>query len=593
MKRIIRAFLICLMLFTFTFSFVGASAPQANLEGDALKNAEMLKELDLFRGTDKGFELERSMTRAEAAAMLVRFLGAEKKALSGKFSHPFTDVPKWADNYVGWLYQSGLTKGISKTLYGSSNPVTAWQYATFITRALRDNEFIPPELITDADIERIDGAKKFIRADAAIMSARALSCYYTKNENFRSFADVCIERGLFSADELGVAAAGIFPSTYTVDSENHIVRRVFGIEVAKTADGGYFVFDTIDPIASDGTLYDPFVYRQNGDVVTILSMNRNTLQMTELSTRSGISGHYNYKNLFKLGDTHFIFETLAETNKHTLLKVTDGKVGEVLSFIEDDESWYPRAGQNIFVAAESALVVSGKKYFIVTEDGYTDISSENLKVLAYFDNEIIAKRINDKSIDVLLLDSKTGKEKVSYNVPDDIKRGEYGEGYRDLDLKSEGYYYGEAGLYFYNGKTLIQITKRPANAFIKCDDGGYIINTHKVGKRYSGMVHLGGNEIVYISPDGVEKYLTPEDTPFSIDDIFLKDGKVHFTVATGVGMMNFDIYTYRIEDNGKFTVTDFNAGRPEVMDGFSYENPGAYKEKYIKAEQERIKKLGY
>lgn len=593
MKRFFLAFFIFLILFTFIFSFASANLPQSNLDGDAQRCAEALRELDLFRGTDKGFELERPMTRAEAAAMLVRFLGAERTALSDRFSHPFTDVPKWADSYVGWLYQSGLTKGISKTLYGSSNPVTAWQYATFITRALRDNEFIPPELITDADINRIDGAKKFIRADAAIMSARALSCYYTKNENFRSFAEVCIERGLFSADELGTAAAEIFPSTYTVDNENHIVRRVFGIEVTRTSDGGYFVFDAIDTIASDGSAYDPFVYRQAGDVVTILSMDRNTLEMTELATRRGISGHYNYKNLFKLGDTHFIFETLSEKNKNTLLAVKDGKVNEFFSFIEDGTSWYPYADQNVFVAAESALVVSDKEYFIITDEKCSRIPSENLEVLAYFDNEIIAKRINKASVDILLLDAATGKEKVSYNIPDDMTRDEYGEGFRDLGRESEGYYYGEAGLYFYDGKTLIQITSRPANAFIKCDDGGYIINTHKSGKRYSGMVHFGGNELVYISPDGNEKYLTPEDMPFSIDGIFLKNGQVHFTVATGVGMMNFDVYTYRIEDNGKFTVTDFNAGRPEVMDGFSFENPTAYKIKYIKAEQERISKLGY
>ena len=96
-----------------------------------------------------------------------------------------------------------------------------------------------------------------------------------------------------------------------------------------------------------------------------------------------------------------------------------------------------------------------------------------------------------------------------------------------------------------------------------------------------------------ISADGSEAYLTREDTPFSIDGIFKKDGKIHFTTATGVGMMNFDMFTYRIENNGKLTVTDFNAGRPEVMNGFTWDNPGAYKGSYIKAEQKRIEELGY
>ena len=48
---------------------------------DAQAQAEMLNKLGLFLGTDKGFELDRSMTRAEAAAMLCRFLGGEAEAI--------------------------------------------------------------------------------------------------------------------------------------------------------------------------------------------------------------------------------------------------------------------------------------------------------------------------------------------------------------------------------------------------------------------------------------------------------------------------------------------------------------------------------
>ena len=38
----------------------------------------------LFRGSDKGWELDRQPTRAEAAIMLVRFLGLESEALNGE-----------------------------------------------------------------------------------------------------------------------------------------------------------------------------------------------------------------------------------------------------------------------------------------------------------------------------------------------------------------------------------------------------------------------------------------------------------------------------------------------------------------------------
>ena len=426
------------------------------------------------------------------------------------------------------------------------------------------------------------------------MSIRALGCQYTKNENYRPLADVCIERGMFTAEKFGEAAGEFYGSTYTIDNENRIVRRVLGVEVAKTADTGYFVFDTIDPIASGGTKYDPFVYKQDGETVIIYTMNPETLKTSELARRTGIKGHFNYKNIFKLGETHFIFETLAYEDKNTVLAVRNGEVREVLSFVNGGETpWYPYADENVMVDADSALIMTDKKYFRVTENGYAEIGSPNLSLLAYIDGDIIAKRINETSVDILLLDAKTGEEKVSYNVPDDIERGQYGEGYRDLDRRYEKYYYGEAGLYYHDGKTLVQVTGCPVNGFVPEDDGSFVILTHKPGKRYSGMVYFGGNEIMRIRTDGDEEYLAKEDMPFSIDGVFKKDGKVCFTTATGVGMMNFDVFTYRIEDSGKLTVTDFNAGRPEVMNGFSWDNSDAYKAGYIEAEQKRIEELGY
>ncbi len=567
----------------------------ANLDGDAQSCAEALRELNLFLGTDKGFELERPMTRAEAAVMLVRFFGAEEKALAGSYKHPFTDVPQWADKYVGWLYVSGLANGVAPTLYGSQQSVTAWQYGTFITRALREDEVIPNGLIREDEITAIDANKNFIRADAAIMSVRALGCQYTKNGNYRPLADVCIERKLFTAEEFGNACFSFFSTSYVLSDDGYITLRILGIDIRKTADGGYFTNQSIDPIASDGTRYDPFVYRQNGEMVTIYSMNPLTLETTELACRTGIIGRYNYQNPFKLGETHFIFETLADQDKNTLLAVKGGKVNEVLSFINGGESaWYPYADNNIFIDADSVLIMTYRKYYCVTEDGFSEIGEGNLQTLAYIDGVILAKRINEASIDVVLLDVKAGKEIVSYNVPDDIERGEYGKGYRDLGREREGYYYGEAGLYFYNDATLTQITAKPANDFIKLDDGSHIILTHKLGQRYAGIIAFGGNEIMRISPDGSEERLTPENMDVdAIDSIFLKDSKVHFVTACGVGMMHFDRYTYRIEDNGKLTVTDFNAGRPEVMDGFTWDNPEGYKERYIKAEQARIDALGY
>ena len=137
MKKFVSA---CLMagLMTCTAGAAQVGTINNNYPGDTEAQAQMLYDLGLFKGTDKGFALEKSMTRAEASVMLTRLLGAEKTALAGNWKHPFTDVPQWADKYVGWLYQNGLTKGVSVTKYGSQRNVTCGQYCIFLTRAHLD-----------------------------------------------------------------------------------------------------------------------------------------------------------------------------------------------------------------------------------------------------------------------------------------------------------------------------------------------------------------------------------------------------------------------------------------------------------------------
>lgn len=107
--------------------------------------ADDLNSLGLFIGTADGYELDREPTRAEAAVMLVRLLGKEAAAKSGTFEHPFTDVPDWADPYIGYLYKSGLTNGISKDKFGSDDLCDGNMFCTFILRALgyteKDGDF--------------------------------------------------------------------------------------------------------------------------------------------------------------------------------------------------------------------------------------------------------------------------------------------------------------------------------------------------------------------------------------------------------------------------------------------------------------------
>lgn len=102
--------------------------------------ADNLSALGLFQGTGQGYALDETATRAQAATMLVRLLGKESEALALPYTAPFTDVPTWAQPYVQYLYQNGLTTGATDTLYLPQATCTAQMYAAFALRALGYSE---------------------------------------------------------------------------------------------------------------------------------------------------------------------------------------------------------------------------------------------------------------------------------------------------------------------------------------------------------------------------------------------------------------------------------------------------------------------
>ena len=113
------------------------AAPHAGAYTQQQKNAaDELYTLGLFYGTEKGYELDRTLSRQEAVAMLVRMTGKEAAALNGTYQSNFTDVALWASGYVGYAQAAGLVSGYDATHLGAEDTVTAEQYLTFVLRAL-------------------------------------------------------------------------------------------------------------------------------------------------------------------------------------------------------------------------------------------------------------------------------------------------------------------------------------------------------------------------------------------------------------------------------------------------------------------------
>ena len=94
--------------------------------------ADSLHEMGLFQGTQNGYDLDRTPTRAEAAVMLVRLLGKEAEAKTLTYTAPFTDLKGWEKPYVQYLYSNGLANGTSRTTFNPTGKCTAQMYAMFL-----------------------------------------------------------------------------------------------------------------------------------------------------------------------------------------------------------------------------------------------------------------------------------------------------------------------------------------------------------------------------------------------------------------------------------------------------------------------------
>lgn len=177
MKRTIRLLILTLLLILGVCVSVSAISPQSC--------AEELSAIDVFRGTDTGFELERAPRRSEAAVMLVRLFGAEEAAQSayseGSISHPFADGNGWCAPYLAWLYSNNMVKGVSATEYQIDTPISARDYALFLLRALGYQDGVDFAWVQTEDFAAacgfyapalFDGS--FTRGDLALMTYLAL-----------------------------------------------------------------------------------------------------------------------------------------------------------------------------------------------------------------------------------------------------------------------------------------------------------------------------------------------------------------------------------------------------------------------------------
>jgi hypothetical protein len=172
---------------TLIFASMVFPAPAGAASFSNYDKALDLKILGLLTSSPENFGLERVPSRVECAVMLVRLLGAEALVKQGSYTHPYTDVPAWADSYVGYLYQNGFKLGISDSKFGTNAPLSATEYITFLLRILgytENTDFKPGQvldkavgtgILSAAEASALKSGRAFSRNDFVGVSYNALS----------------------------------------------------------------------------------------------------------------------------------------------------------------------------------------------------------------------------------------------------------------------------------------------------------------------------------------------------------------------------------------------------------------------------------
>ena len=174
------------------------------------------------------------------------------------------------------------------------------------------------------------------------------------------------------------------------------------------------------------------------------------------------------------------------------------------------------------------------------------------------------------------------------------------------DYARFGWYSGLAGLYRVQDGDLVQLTAKPVKdlLFVRCGptDSGPIILTWFDPSALSD-IGAPADTIINLDCDGQEAVLLSAEDGHGIEIAGLdaEDSVIAFYTENPVGMGRSDSYRYALlsaaggmpsPDGGKnIFVSDFTAGRPEVMEGFGWDEPEGYKAVYIAKEKQRLIEL--
>lgn len=156
------------------------------LSVEGAKEAEYLQQNGILLGTDKGLELTKNVTRAEAVTFLSRINSDEDKDVLGATTEKFNDVSEehWAFDTIHWAKGAGIINGTGGGKFSPDNTVTGRQFVKMLLsmNGVKDvtieNAFdkgLEAEIITDNVLSKVEKDVNLTRNDVSILLYNAIT----------------------------------------------------------------------------------------------------------------------------------------------------------------------------------------------------------------------------------------------------------------------------------------------------------------------------------------------------------------------------------------------------------------------------------
>ena len=156
------------------------------LSVEGSEEASYLQQNGILLGTDKGLELTKNVTRAEAVTFLSRINSDEDKEVLGATTEKFNDVAEdhWAFDTIHWAKGAGIIDGTGEGKFSPNNNVTGRQFVKMLLSmngvedVTIENAFdkgLEAEIITDNVLAKVDNDVNLTRNDVSILLYNAIT----------------------------------------------------------------------------------------------------------------------------------------------------------------------------------------------------------------------------------------------------------------------------------------------------------------------------------------------------------------------------------------------------------------------------------